>query len=111
VARARDAGGNVTEAMPLSFEIGAEEGTVSPIEVAVTASAAGGTVTFEIDIRSEEQVSLTNIFLDGEFLGGRADAQEEYTFTRDLPAGTHRLLVDVTDVSGNSAQGEVTIDI
>lgn len=113
-ARALDAAGNAADAEAVRFVIGssgpgASEG--SPIQITLSSSNEGGSVTFTVDIASAEPISLTNFFLDGEFLGGRGDPQTQYTLTRSLAAGTHQFLVDVTDVRGNSAREELVVEI
>ncbi|MEY2934130.1 MAG: hypothetical protein RL033_4879 [Pseudomonadota bacterium] len=113
-ARALDAAGNATEAEAVRFVIGANgpgSSEVSPIQITLSSSNDGGSVTFTVDIASEELISLTNFFLDGEFLGGRGDPQTHFTLTRSLAPGTHQFLVDVTDVRGNGAQEELIVEI
>ena len=109
VARARDAAGNTTDAAPVTFSVG--QGTVpsSAIKVIASSTKDGGNVTFTVDIQSDKQITLTNFFIDGEFVGGRADDQRHYSFSRTLSSGTHRLVVDVTDANGNNAQTQVIV--
>jgi len=112
VARAHDAAGNSTESTPVRFDVVPPESAISPIAVDVSASVDGSSVTFTVSIESDMPLSLSNFFLDGEYLGGRGDDQREFSFTQDdLTAGTHRLLVDVTDAAGNRGQGEVNFEI
>lgn len=112
VARALDAAGNATEAGAVSFDIaGGTTSPASPIKITANSAKDGGDVTFTVDIQSDAQIKLTNFFLDGEFLGGRGDDQRHYSFARLLSSGTHRLVVDVSDVQGNSANVEVVVEI
>jgi hypothetical protein len=110
IARAEDAAGNATDAGAVNFSVGGLAGPSSPIKITASGVKAGGSVTFTVDIESDKQIKLTNFFIDGAFVGGRGDDQRHYSFSRSLSAGTHRLLVDVTDVNGQSAQAEVAID-
>ena len=111
VARAHDAAGNVADTTALSFAVGQGTAPSSPIKVAASGTKDGGNVTFTVDIQSDKQISLTNLFIDGEFVGGRADDQRHFSFSRLLSTGMHRLIVDVTDVSGNNSQAEVIVEV
>lgn len=110
-ARAHDAAGNVGKAVDASFVVDRGISVDSPIKVTGSSTKDGGSVTFTIDIESEETISLTNFFLDGEFIGGRGDDQRHYVLTRSLSSGTHRLVVDVSDAKGHSAQVEVIVEV
>jgi len=111
VARAHDAAGNATDATAVSFSVSQGTAPASPIKVTASSAKDGGNVTFTVDVQSDKQINLTNFFIDGEFVGGRADDQRHYSFSRILPSGTHRLVVDVTDVSGNNSQAEVIVEV
>jgi hypothetical protein len=111
VARAIDAAGNATVAETVTFEIGRPSDEDSPIKITATAVKDGPSVTFTVDIESDAQIKLTNFFIDGEFLGGRGDDQRHYVLTRTLATGTHRFVVDVSDVDGNSKYAEVDVVI
>lgn len=111
VARAVDAAGNATVTEPVSFDVGPGAPPVSPLKVTASSTQDGGNVTFTVDIESDAQISLTNFFIDGEFAGGRADDQRHFSFSRLLSPGTHRLVVDVSDVNGKTADAEVVVEI
>jgi hypothetical protein len=114
LAQARDASGNATDAPAVSFNVGQGQGPASPIKVTVSGVVDGANVTFTVDIESDEQIDLTNFFIDGEFLGGIVGGdpnQRQYVFSRVLSRGTHRMVVDVTDVKGNNAQGQVVVEV
>ena len=110
-ARAIDAAGNATQAEPVTFQIGEAPGDSSPIKITATAVKDGVNVTFIVDIESPAQIDLSNFFLDGAFLGGRGDDQRHYELPVVLSTGTHRFVVDVTDVNHNSNQAEVVVEI
>ncbi|KQU67878.1 hypothetical protein ASE08_17980 [Rhizobacter sp. Root16D2] len=111
VARAHDAAGNVTDTAAVGFSVSQGTAPVSPIKLTASGTSEGGNVTFTVDIQSDKQIKLVSFFIDGEFVGGRADDQRHYSFSRMLPSGTHHLIVDVTDVNGNNSQAEVTVQV
>jgi hypothetical protein len=111
VARAHDAAGNVTDTAAVGFSVSQGAAPPSPIKLTTSGTNEGGNVTFTVDIQSDKQIKLVNFFIDGEFVGGRADDQRHYSFSRMLPSGTHHLIVDVTDVNGNNSQAEVTVQV
>ena len=112
IARAHDAAGNTADTAAVSFSVGQGAVPASPIKVvAVSVKEGPSSVTFTVDIQSEKPIKLTNFFIDGEFIGGRADDQRHYFFSRTLSSGTHRLVVDVTDESGNNAQTAVVVSV
>ncbi len=111
VAQARDAAGNTADAQAVSFDMGQGAVGNSPIQITATATTDGAGASFVVDIASVKQVKLTNLFIDGEFIGGRADDGRHYAFARVLSKGKHSLVVDVTDVDGVSAQTEVVVEI
>ena len=107
VATAIDAAKNSTTSDVQVIQVG-----TPPIGLTITSAKDPAPITFTMDIAGDPGNYTINIFMDDVFLGGSISNTQHYVYTpKNLTAGKHRMLVNISDEKNNTLTQAVDFEI